>query len=94
MRSRYTAYATGAVDYLLRTTHSSTRHLHDRQTIENWSRSCRWQKLEIISREGGQPKDKRGKVEFKAHYLDENDQPRIHHELSNFVKELGRWYFI
>lgn len=94
MRSRYSAYAIGQVEYILRSTHSSNRKLYDRQTIENWAKSSVWQKLEVVSTDGGAAKDKKGTVEFKAYFLDAARQSQIHHELSNFAKELGKWFFV
>jgi SEC-C motif-containing protein len=94
MRSRYSAYAICTVEYLVRTTHPSTRKFHDAGQIENWARSCDWQKLEIVSKTAGEAKDKVGTVEFKAYFLDENNEPQIHHENSNFRKELGKWFFV
>ena len=94
MRSRYSAYVTGNVEYLLRSTHPSTRKFHDSQTIKEWAESSVWQKLEIVSTTEGGAKDKKGTVEFKAYYLDSNKEPQIHHENSNFVKELGKWFFV
>jgi SEC-C motif-containing protein len=82
------------VDYILRTTHPSTRRFHDSDTIEQWAKNSHWQKLEIISTTKGTSSDTRGTVEFKAYYLDANRQPQIHHEHSNFRKELGKWFFV
>jgi SEC-C motif-containing protein len=94
MRSRYAAYATCAVEYLLRTTHASTRKFHDAKAIEQWAKSSKWQKLEIVSTDKGAPTDKAGIVEFKAYYTDAADQPHTHHEISSFRKELGKWFFV
>jgi SEC-C motif-containing protein len=94
MRSRYSAYAVVEVDYILRTTHPSVRKFHDPQTIEQWAKTSRWQKLEIISTNEGTLADKQGTVEFKAYYLDADNRPQIHHEKSNFRKELGKWFFV
>lgn len=94
MRSRFSAYATGAVEYIVRSTHPSTRKFHDAEFIENWAESSVWQKLEIVAKIEGEAKDKRGTVEFKAYFLDADREPQIHHELSNFQKELGRWFFV
>lgn len=94
MRSRYSAFAIGAVEYILRSTHSSVRKFHDAESIENWAQSSVWQKLEIISKTGGEAKDKKGTIEFKAYFLDAEKDPQIHHELSNFAKELGKWFFV
>ena len=94
MRSRYSAYATCAIEYILRTTHPSTRKFHDAQAIEQWAKQSKWQKLEIIATGKGLQTDKNGTVEFKAYYLDAEGQPQTHHELSNFRKELGKWFFV
>lgn len=94
MRSRYSAYAAIEIEYLLRTTHPSTRKFHDSKTIKEWAESGQWQKLEIISTEQGGIKDKKGKVEFKAYYLNAGNQLQIHHEHSNFARELGKWFFV
>lgn len=94
MRSRYTAYATGAVEYIIKTTHPSTRKFHDAETIENWARANVWQKLEIIRKTDGAAKDKKGTVEFKAYFLDAENNLQTHHELSNFRAELGKWFFV
>ncbi len=94
MRSRYSAYVIVAVEYLISTTHPSTRKLHDAGAIENWARSSVWQKLEIISKTEGEARDKKGTVEFKAYFSDANNEPQIHHENSNFRKELGKWFFV
>ena len=94
MRSRFSAYATVQIEYILQTTHPSTRKLHDLREIENWAKSNQWQRLEIISKTAGEATDKQGTVEFKAYFSDENDSPKIHHENSNFRKELGRWFFV
>ena len=94
MRSRFSAYANVAVEYLIKTTHPSTRKFHDAEAIANWARSSVWQKLEIISKSDGAVKDKKGKVEFKAYFLNAENVAQIHHEISSFQKELGRWFFV
>ena len=94
MRSRYSAYVLKDVDYLLHTTHPSTRRFFDRESTKNWARQSAWQKLEVISIADGNAKDKIGTVEFKAYYLDSNSQPHIHHEHSRFIKELGKWFYV
>src|SRR5574343_1801050 len=48
MRSRYSAYSTGKIDYLVSTTHPSTRHRFSKKEIEAWSKSNKWLKLEIV----------------------------------------------
>jgi len=94
MRSRYSAYVLAKVDYLLSTTHHSTRKSYSASSIKKWATSCNWLKLEIISTEKGFLEDTTGIVEFKAYYLNEKKFPHIHQEKSNFTKENGRWYYV
>ena len=87
MRSRYSAYATGEIDYLIDSTHPSTRKQYSRTDIKRWMHANKWLKLEII-------KSIDSMVEFKAHFVEGLKSPEIHHELSTFQKEEGRWYFL
>lgn len=87
MRSRYSAYCTIAVDYLLLTTHPSTRKFYSKKTIKDWAELCTWQKLEIHDITATT-------VTFSAHFLDENKIPSIHREHSTFRLENGTWYFV
>ena len=87
MRSRYSAYATGAIEYLVRTTHPKTRNRFSRKDIENWSRSNRWVKLEVLKAIGDE-------VEFKAYYTKGLSQIEVHHEHSRFRKEDGKWFYL
>ena len=93
MASRYIAYTTGEIDYLLDTNAPETRHTIDRKATEEWARASEWLGLEIVKTEAGGPDDQTGKVEFIARYkLDGAEQ--AHHELSDLKKIQGRWYFI
>jgi SEC-C motif-containing protein len=94
MRSRYTAYATCEIPYILATTHSNTRGLYNATSIREWASSSKWQRLEIISALKGLEQDEMGYVEFKAYYLDATNKSMVHHEYSTFKKEMGIWYFI
>jgi SEC-C motif domain protein len=94
MRSRYSAYTTTNIDYIIQTTHHSQLASHDAESIENWAKSSLWQKLEIVSKDKGSNQDEIGVVEFKAYYLDLRLDPHVHHERSNFKKESGKWFFV
>lgn len=94
MRSRFSAYAIRNVEYLLKSTHPATRKFHNFDEIEIWAKSNVWQKLEVVSVNKGEYKDKEGIVEFKAFYLDQNSTSQVHHEISNFKKELGKWFYV
>ena len=87
MRSRYSAYATEEADYLVDTTHVSTRKDHKRSDILSWSKSNKWRKLEVLE-------TTENTVTFKAHYLDYQNYDQIHYEHSTFVLENGNWYYV
>jgi SEC-C motif-containing protein len=74
MRSRYSAYVLQHIDYLIATTHRSERTTIQK-TFLNWASSNTWLQLEIID-------FIENKVEFKAYFLDDQNQKQIHHELS------------
>ena len=87
MRSRYSAYATQEVDYLIATTNPSEREYYSTEDILDWARSNDWQKLEVI-------KSTDKTVEFKAYFLDAFGKNQIHHELSTFKFENGSWFYV
>jgi len=87
MKSRYAAYATHQADYLLNTTHISQRKYYSKSDILYWAKANKWQKLEIIS-------FTENTVEFKAYFLDQNEQNQIHHEYSTFKQENGSWFYV
>ena len=85
MRSRYSAYVLQLIDYLLDTTHIANRYLHDRDAIGIWAKRNLWLGLEILEAEANT-------VQFKAFYKCDN-KISIHHEVSTFKIENGRWYY-
>ncbi len=94
MRSRYSAYATGAIPYILETTHPDTRSKVKIQEISAWLQSITsWDKLEILATQKGSPTDTTGQVEFVAHFH-QQAQPHLIHEKSNFKKLNGKWYYL
>lgn len=94
MRSRFSAFATGAVDYLIRTVHPKNREFHRPESVGGFSSENDWLRLEIIATERGTRDDRDGIVEFRAFYRDSTGADRVHHERSTFKKELGRWFFV
>ncbi|MFT4471182.1 YchJ family protein [Arthrobacter sulfonylureivorans] len=87
MRSRYTAFVAGDVDYLLRTWHPETRPA----TLE-LDPGLAWTGLEILRTVRGGEADRAGTVEFRASYR-EDGQDRAQQEKSTFVREDGRWVY-
>ena len=78
--------------YVERTTHPEKRQEFDRASSEEWSRKSKWEGLEIVETKGGSETDEEGTVEFIASYSVE-DHPVRHHELSDFRKVSGEWFF-
>ncbi|MDR2369891.1 MAG: YchJ family protein [Treponema sp.] len=92
MRSRYSAYAEHAVDYIIDTCIRSEKDGIDIKQTRDWSEKSTWLGLTIISTEKGGPEDNEGSVEFKAVY--ERDGLRdVHHERGRFKKSGGRWLY-
>jgi len=90
MRSRYCAYAKAEIDYLFSSTAPSQRENIDREEMRSWAERSNWLGLEIIS--APKPEGNKGEVEFIARYTD-GDTPLEHHELAEFRKIDGDWYF-
>ncbi|NQY28613.1 MAG: SEC-C domain-containing protein [Flavobacteriaceae bacterium] len=93
MRSRYTAYALGNIEYLMSSHHSLTRPNKEQDEILNWTKSVIWLSLEILNSSNGSASDIEGTVEFKAHF-EEVGATQVIHEHSKFVKENGHWVYL
>lgn len=92
MRSRYTAYKKGYIDYLVKTQKDEAAEGFDVEKIKKTSMATQWLELEVvvdfIYDEGHQ-----GLVEFKASYS-YRGQKQVLHEISNFRYEQGRWFYV
>ena len=84
MRSRFSAFALGDVDYLLHTWHASSR-----PSALELDDEVRWLGLDILDRVDGRPLDSSGIVEFEAFYRGGSQRER-----SSFVREGGRWFYV
>lgn len=93
MRSRYTAFVRGAIDYLIDTHDASTRDGVDRASITKWSRDTKWEGLEIVATERGGEDDDEGIVEFIARGTTRGT-PFAQRERSRFRRVDGSWYYI
>jgi len=92
MRSRYTAYTRGEIDYVVESNHSDTRDEINRDEVERWSRESDWLGLTIHETEAGETGDDEGTVTFTARYrLD--GHAHDHRERSSFLREDGQWRF-
>jgi len=87
MRSRYCAYVLRRVDYLLVTWHAATRpHTIALDAAEH----VQWLGLKVIR---SQQNADTGVVEFVARHKLNGKAHRLH-EVSQFVKENGRWLYV
>ena len=89
MKSRFSAYAAGDANYIIKTTHKNSPHYEEDRLqwikeIKKFSKS-NFKKLEIIE---FTENENEAFVEFKA-YIDEY----IMHEKSRFIKE-DIWYYV
>ncbi len=92
MRARYSAYALGEVDFVLKSHTPEAGKDVDRAQTEAWSRSSKWLGLEVLSTEAGGKDDDRGTVEFVARYKVKNVSLE-HRERATFEKREGVWLF-
>jgi SEC-C motif domain protein len=94
MRSRYTAYTRGAIDYLIATHAPERRQTVDRKEIEKWTRTTLWMGLEIVAKKLGGPNDQEGIVEFVARGVTRG-KPFRQHERSMFRRDGdGSWLYV
>jgi SEC-C motif-containing protein len=85
MRSRYSAYELGEENYLRETWHKDSR---PDETVTD--KSLQWLGLEV--RQSSQENDA-ATVEFVAHCRVQGRGQRLH-EISRFVREDGRWFYV
>jgi len=84
MRSRYSAYAVGLINYLLATWYPETA------PGELELSPIKWTNLEVLhAEETGDA----GVVEFIVRFK-VNGRAQKMHEISRFVRQTGRWYYI
>jgi SEC-C motif-containing protein len=88
MRSRYSAFVVGEVDYLFRTWHPKTRP--DDLTLPA---DRTWTGLVVLATEDGEVGDDAGEVEFEAHYLS-GGRAGVQHEVSRFERRRGAWVYV
>jgi SEC-C motif-containing protein len=93
MRSRFSAYFFRLVDYLVETTHPSTRTPGLKRDLEKTIHQVNWRFLKILNTSKGGKADKTGKVEFIADYFVDGE-PHELHEHSRFKRFKGAWKYL
>jgi len=91
MRSRYSAYALGNVDYIITTSHmhhpdSKLPLAQRREQIKSFCNNTVFQKLEILEVKGNT-------VTFKAHLMQKNKDASFI-EKSAFAQMNSRWFYL
>lgn len=92
MRSRFSAFALGDEDHLLRTWHPDTRP----ESVD-LDPGLRWHRLDINETTGGGPFEEWGTVDFTAHYRPRSGAqgPKgAQRENSRFRRVDGRWLYL
>ena len=88
MRSRYSAYSLGKLNYVLKTWHPTTRPGQIQAMPEQ-----RWIGLKIRAATAGEIGDLEGTVEFAARYKVKGRGHRLD-EVSRFRFEDGQWFYL
>lgn len=92
MRTRYSAFAEGNIDYIMDTHDPDTVGQIDRDGTEEWAKASDWLKLEILDKERGEGDDNFGRVDFVATYKLKGATVE-HRESATFRQADGVWYF-
>jgi SEC-C motif-containing protein len=93
MRSRYSAFVVGDIDYVVKTHDPDTVHQIDRASTEAWATQSKWLGLEILETEAGQVGDKFGRVDFLARY-ELRGNVIEHRESATFRHDGKTWFFV
>ena len=90
MRSRYTAYTEGNIEYIKKTMKGKAAVGFDAADSADFARQVTWIDLQVLkaSDDAGT-----GFVEFMARFVDDG---RVHcmHEVSEFLYESGHWFYV
>jgi SEC-C motif-containing protein len=90
MRSRYTAYFQGNMDYVANTMKGPAAVGFNKEDAGQWSTQIKWHGLKVIK---SKQDNNQGTVEFIARYA-LNGNIDIIYEISEFSLENGKWYYI
>ena len=93
MRSRYSAFVFGLVEYLYETTHPSHQNKKLKEEIAFTCKALAWTHLEVISVWQGGLNDKVGKVSFRASFVQEGKKG-LHVEHSRFKRFGKAWMYV
>jgi SEC-C motif domain protein len=90
MRSRYTAYTQSNIDYIANTMKGRAAENFNPVSAAEWSCRVEWLRLIV---EKFTTKDDTGYVEFIVYYRELGKRHGMH-EISEFKRENGKWYYV
>jgi SEC-C motif-containing protein len=93
MRARYSAHVVNEFDFLEESIHSSTREAVDREKMQQWSDTIKWEGIEVHATKAGGEKDEEGRVAFTARYSVNGVEQELREDAS-FVRENGEWRYL
>ena len=94
MRSRYSAYVLGLIDYLVQTTLPAQQPQLEREAMAQWSSESKWLGLEVMQEAPASGQSARAQVTFRARWADADGREQSQLECSDFCRLGERWYFI
>lgn len=93
MRSRYTAFVRGDLDYIEATHAPEVRGDFNRSAAESVANDAKWLGLEVRGTSGGGAGDEIGEVEFATSFK-RHGKEYVHHEIASFRREQGNWMYV
>jgi len=90
MRSRYTAFCQGEMDYLQSTMVEEHRPEFNAPDVQRWNKSITWLNLEILE---STVNNDEGTVRFRATFRHKGGTQSLT-ENSRFVRREGRWLYL
>ena len=93
MRSRYTAFTKASIDYLMQTMRGQALQDFRPDFTRQWTRQVQWLGLKVLQAPRVADGENVGWVEFIATYKESGEVHEIH-ELSEFHRADGRWYYV
>jgi SEC-C motif domain protein len=91
MRSRYTAYTLANITYIKKTMRGKALEGFQAADAQDWAKRVTWMGLTVFKTHLVSPHQ--GYVEFKAEFEEAGHLQSIH-ETSEFIQEIGVWYYV
>lgn len=90
MRSRYTAYSTANIPYIIKTMRGKALQGFDENNASRWAKRVIWLGLKVLTTNNVTLDH--GMVEFEATFVNRKTLQCIH-EKSEFARVQGQWYY-